>query len=195
MPTPVNDKESDDIPTLGISGADDFEPAPIPPGAASTTGVMAPIGGVGLPPALPPATPENWVCLRGPCRFYMHFQSAGEFGNPEGTFEEGEEPKMNHHYCTAIPGSYLDMGDDMIFKCGRWDPEDPDDIEVMARERRRSKYLKLHPDHDPVQQQAEIEAIVAMAEAAPKSLDDMDIADGHVMGDPFAIPPPAPEEA
>lgn len=149
---PSQDDDEGEFPHLGSRDADEFAPSPLPVGP---DGQPKAIGPVGLPDPLPPATPDNWVCLRGPCRHYMHVVSAGEIGNPAGSFDKdnggpGEAPRQHYHWCTAITGQYTDMGEDLVFDCNRWDPIDEDAPEILGRERRRSKYLKLHPEHAPI---------------------------------------------
>jgi hypothetical protein len=109
----------------------------------------APLPFVGEAPSIPPRSADNWVCLRGPCRHYMHIVGTAAIGNPRGTFEEGKEPRQLYDWCLVFNGEPLDMEDDAIFACSHWDPQDPDDVEVMQRERRRSKFLKLYPQYIP----------------------------------------------
>jgi hypothetical protein len=44
--------------------------------------------------------------------------------------------------CYPAPGVKIELGEDEpVLECSLWDPEDPTDLEVIARERRREKYL------------------------------------------------------
>jgi hypothetical protein len=124
----------------------------------------------------------------------MTLVEAGEFGNPEGTFEnlkddDGnpvKEPRQHQHWCLAMPGQVLEMTEGMVFRCNRWDPVDEDAPEELARERRRSKYLKLHPEHDAA---AEQEAIFkAIDDAGAADPDDQKYA--ATMAAAFAVPIP-----
>jgi hypothetical protein len=129
-----------------------IEPSPLPP-LALDGGFAA--GPIGAPPPIPPATPATFVCLRGPCRHYWELVSHMESGNPKETWGEGglvdadghalEQPRAVSRTCVANPGYETDLTDDNVYACNRWDPLSP--REVKRLEKRRSKYLKLHPDH------------------------------------------------
>lgn len=131
----------------------DFEPAPLsigPDGAPQ-------LGALGLPPPIPAATPQNFVCLRGPCRFYWQMETFMSSGNPAATWgpdglkdESGHAiraPRQILRTCLAHPGTETELTEDCVFDCNLWDPLTT--REVKRREKRRSKYLKLHPDHFP----------------------------------------------
>ena len=112
------------------------EPGPLPP--------LAPDGGLphlplDPPPPLPKATPEEFVCLRGPCCHYV------EMVSPAGVEVkvEGYEPVQVNRYCRVIPGVYLDLTEDSVFSCNRWDPEDEADLARLEHHRR--EYLNAHP--------------------------------------------------
>lgn len=187
MANPVG-TDDEDRPQLGSRDADEFAPAPLPvgPDGNPTPGV------VGLPDPLPPATPEHWICLRGPCRHYMRMVGVAELGNPEGTFEKDAIPRQHYHWCLGIPGQYTDMGEDMIFECNRWDPVDEDAPEHLARERRRSKYLQLHPDHDPKRSASRLDDL--LASLPPEAFEEVDenyVNYDETMAAAFAKPPPA----
>jgi hypothetical protein len=166
---PTMDDDDGDLPKLGGHDADEFAPSPLPVGS---DGTPKPAGPVGNPEPLPDATPDNWICLRGPCRHYMRIVEAGEFGNTAGTFEADEQPRQVNHWCDAINGSYTDMGNNIVFECNRWDPLDDDEPEVMARERRRSKYLKLYPAHAPISD-AEIAKMAEASDEVPDFPEEM----------------------
>lgn len=129
-----------------------IEPSPMPP-IAPDGGFMA--GPIGAPPPIPPATPETFVCLRGPCRHYWELVSHMESGNPANTWGEGglvdeagaviAQPRAISRTCVANPGFETDLTDDNVYDCNRWDPMS--ERELKKLERRRSKYLRLHPDH------------------------------------------------
>lgn len=45
--------------------------------------------------------------------------------------------------CYPAPGVKIELGEDEpIHECSLWDPEDPEDVEVVARERRRAAYAQ-----------------------------------------------------
>jgi hypothetical protein len=127
---------------------ENWEPAPLPP--------TAPDGGfdpravaVNVPDKLPAATPQNMICLRGPCRHYWYCETNFDAGNPGGTFESLglAAPRQRHHLCTLIPGMETDFTEDVCFECNRWDPLDAK--ELAARQQRRAEYYRANPDHDP----------------------------------------------
>jgi len=128
------------------------EPGPLPP-IAPDGGFMA--GPVGAPPPIPAATPQTFVCLRGPCRHYWEIKTHMESGNPAETWgddglkdESGKpiaQPRAISRTCLAHPGTETDFTDDNVYACSRWDPLTA--REVSKRDKRRSKYLKLYPEH------------------------------------------------
>lgn len=79
---------------------------------------------IGQPEPVPPRTPENFICLRGPCRFYWHLTTMAGEGNPAGTFEALgiPRPRQHHHVCLVNPGFETDLTDDNVFDCNRWEP-------------------------------------------------------------------------
>jgi hypothetical protein len=61
------------------------QPSPLP--AMGPDGAPA-LGGIGQPAPLPPATPENFICLRGPCRHYWEMQTHLHAQNPALTWDK-----------------------------------------------------------------------------------------------------------
>ena len=130
------------------------EPAPLPPIGHDGAPIL---GAIGLPPPVPAATPRNFVCLRGPCRFYWELHTFMGSGNPAATWgedglkdEDGNrirEPRQINRVCLVHPGTETELTEDCVFHCTKWDPLLP--RETKRLERRRSKYLRLHPDHAP----------------------------------------------
>lgn len=122
---------------------------------------IAPDGGFApqlpdLSPSVPAATPDTFMCMRGPCRYYWQLETFFASGNPKDTWdaedglkdEDGAPVRMPNQItrtCLAHPGTETDLTDDCVFSCTKWDPLTP--REVKRREKRRSKYLKLHPEH------------------------------------------------
>jgi hypothetical protein len=133
----------------------DVEVGPLPP--------IAPDGGfvgdpLGVPPAVPSATPDNFICLRGPCRHYWQIETFMASGNPKDTWgedglkdpETGEpirQPRQLSRSCLAHPGTETELTEDCVYDCNRWSPLTPRELKRDAK--RRSKYLKLHPQHLP----------------------------------------------
>ena len=55
---------------------------------------------------------------------------------------EPHVPKMVSRLCYPSPGVRIELGEDEpVLECSLWDPEDPADPEVVAREARRAAYL------------------------------------------------------
>lgn len=134
------------------------EPGALPP--------PAPDGGIppmplDLPPPIPPASPEEFVCLRGPCRHYIELESLAEVE----VKIEGYQPVQKNRYCRVIPGVYLDLTEDSVFGCNRWDPEESD----AGLAQRRKNYLDLHPNcgkADAARIQKKQQLLQELAEAA-----------------------------
>jgi hypothetical protein len=134
----------------------DVEPSPMP--AIAPDGGFAP-GPIGQPPPIPAATPEHFICLRGPCRSYWQMETFIASGNPKSTWDPvhglkdpttGEPlrvPRQISRSCLTHPGTTTELTDDNVYECSRWDPLTP--RELKKREGRRSKYLGIHPEHDP----------------------------------------------
>ena len=125
-------------------------------GAASMSMSMAPDGLPQIPvleqPAkAPPAHPDTFICLRGPCENYWYLETDAGAGNPTGTWEHlgVDEPRLRHHSCRAQPGYVIDFEDDCAYDCNLWTPVEPD---VLAdRLARRGRYFDEHPEHRPAE--------------------------------------------
>lgn len=91
---------------------------------------------------IPDATPEQFVCLRGPCRHYWHLVTDAHVGNPAGSFEAMglEVPKLHHHTCLLNPGQETEFAEDCAYDCSRWDPFSPRELKKI--EKRRNAYFK-----------------------------------------------------
>jgi hypothetical protein len=51
-------------------------------------------------------------------------------------------PRQVIRACYPSPGVKIELGEDEpVLECSLWDPEDPTDLEVLAREARRARYL------------------------------------------------------
>ena len=117
------------------------EPQALPP--------MSPDGGFMpqlpiQPEPIPDATPENMICLRGPCRHYVEMTSLFQAGNTKGTLEH--LPRQINRFCRAIPGDAIPLTDEVVRICSEWDPLTPADM--LARSRRRNSWLKKNPEFD-----------------------------------------------
>lgn len=131
----------------------DFEPGAIP--IAPDGGIVPGYGAEPLPPAIQ-LTAQNSVCVRGPCRYYWHVVTDFPAGNPESTWDGKlidpktglpvTKPQQHNHSCLVQPGLEMDMTEDVIFACNRWDPVDPQSDEALEREARRELYqIRLAP--------------------------------------------------
>lgn len=117
---------------------DDYAPPAVPIG--SDGGPVVGYGAIGQPAAVPERTPENFICLRGPCRHYWHLVTMAQEGNPADTWEHLgiEAPRQHHHTCLVNPGYETDFGDDNAFECNKWDPTTSG--ELVQLQRRRDEY-------------------------------------------------------
>lgn len=123
---------------------EEWEPSPLPP--------IAPDGGfapdmVGNPEPIPEWTPENSICLRGPCTHYWHLVTMSEAGNPKGTWEAlgVSEPRQHNHTCLVHPGLETDLTENNVYGCSKWAP-----MSIGDRERCkavREAYFAEHPEH------------------------------------------------
>lgn len=90
----------------------------------------------GLPSReIPERTPENCVCLRGPCRHYWEMKVDFDYGNPAGTFEElgVSEPQLRAYSCQLDLS--MDMREHLVFECNKWDPLQENEL-IRIRDKR-----------------------------------------------------------
>lgn len=99
-----------------------------------------------MPEAIPEATPDTMICLRGPCTHYIEMISKFKHGNTPGTLAEGEGKQCNR-FCKVIPGESVELTDELVTACTHWDPVDPKSDESLDRQERRSAYFHEHPEH------------------------------------------------
>ena len=129
-------------------------PSPLP--QMGPDGGPEPSAVVGPPAPTPPATPDTFVCLRGPCRHYWQIRTHIVSGNPAGTFGPGglvdpvtkqpiAEPRQITRTCLVHPGIEVELTEDVVYGCNRWDPLSP--REVRKLEKRQRVYLKIYPQH------------------------------------------------
>lgn len=146
----TDDAEDDDLAQLERRALTDYSDVDLG-GVSMGAGGM--IGGVGMASSVPAATPENFICLRGPCRHYWQTESYLDSGNPDGTFDgpnglkdaDGNpirKPRQIGRACTvAVPETELTEG--LIYDCNRWDPLLPSDTKDRAK--RVEKFYRIHP--------------------------------------------------
>jgi hypothetical protein len=137
-----------------------LEPGPLPP--------LAPDGGFVPAPATPPpkslpSIPAHHVCLRGPCRYYMEFDSGADVESVSDVPDY--VPIQRNRLCTAVAGIEIDLGEVAILRCSRWEPESPShDLDAL-----RARYLAAHPEcvaSDARRDAARAEFYAALATAA-----------------------------
>lgn len=129
---------------------EEFSVSPIPaaPDGGIDAGVAA--GMIGQPVTVPERHPDNFICLRGPCRHYWYLVTMAQEGNPEETWDHLgiKQPKQHHHSCLNNPGYETSFADDNAYECSRWEPMLA--IELVQIGNRRSQYYDLHPEHAPL---------------------------------------------
>lgn len=92
------------------------------------------------PEPLPEATPEHFICLRGPCRHYMETSVMFPASNPRGQLKK---PKQITRMCSALPQTYMDLTDENVYTCSKWSPLTP--AELTAEEQLREDYYQRNP--------------------------------------------------
>lgn len=110
----------------------DVDPMPTPMAGPDGGPVMQ--GYLGPAEPIPAATPENFICLAGPCRYYIEIHSYAEVE----TRGLSHTPRQINRLCRVMSGVELDLTDDCVFACSEWDPQDPK--ELAARDARRKTY-------------------------------------------------------
>ncbi len=131
----------DEIELLDSFILDDYGPPPLD---QNTKGF-----GAGLAPAWDskkstPAIPENFICLRN-CRHYLETVSEFPHGNAPGTLDK--VPMQLNRFCMRVPGSHIDLAEDIIFDCNQWAPYS--ETELVQIRSSRDAYYAQHPDHAP----------------------------------------------
>ena len=97
-----------------------------------------------MPEPIPAATPENLVCLKGPCRHYYEAHTGIETLNSRGTLTK--RPVQITRYCRALT-SPVDLTDETVHFCRDWAPLRK--AEIAELEDRRQEYYQDHPEHAP----------------------------------------------
>ena len=96
-----------------------------PPVAVMPDGLPAfQAAGVGQPTPVPERTPENFICLRGPCKHYWYLETMSQAGNPADTWEALglPVPRQRHYTCLVNTGFETSFGDDNAYECNKWEP-------------------------------------------------------------------------
>lgn len=145
--------EKDDGDNAGASLSEkhyaDFEPSGMP---IAPDGGMVPGFALEPPAPLPELTPQNFVCLRGPCRHYWHLVTDVDMENPESTWDALgiSKPRQHHHTCLVNPGTESNLNGDHVHECSKWDPFAIH--ELVQLKARRQAYFDTNPDPTPEEQ-------------------------------------------
>ena len=125
----MNDDE--DFDPLDSLLAEEIEPLPVAPdnGFMLTLPVQ--------PAPIPAATKETMICLRD-CKYYLELTTRFNAGNTKGTL--GFEPKQLNRFCRAIPGTEIDLTDELVSECTDWEPIPA--TELTRRTRVQKAWLK-----------------------------------------------------
>ena len=115
----------------------DFGPTPVAP-----SGSFVPAVAVYETEPIPEATEENFICLRGPCRYYLEMRPVFQAGNTKGSLET--RLIQAYRTCGRITGYELQLTDECMHDCSDWDPLSKE--ETDAREERRRKNYWDRPD-------------------------------------------------
>lgn len=110
----------------------------LPIGGNPSTG-FAPTAGFMEPYEQPAATPENFICLRGPCVHYWEQKMHLNVGNTRDVLDHA--PMLVSRGCMKQPGYYYDLTDETIADCNQWMPQDPDQQKKVVD--RREKFYQI----------------------------------------------------
>lgn len=95
-----------------------------------------------IPEPIPAATPQSFLCLRGPCRYYLERRYPAQVGNTKGTFDRPLVQIERHcHRMNAVATSLMD---ELVSECNEWHPYMAE--EVSARDAAREAVKAAHPD-------------------------------------------------
>lgn len=124
-------------------------PVATPPRELPTVANYAPGGphSLGDPEPVPERTPENLICLNGPCRYFWSMETMGHSGNPASYWRElgVAPPRQRHLSCLRDPSGETDFTDDNVYTCNQWDPMTREET-VALLERRNSVPPLRHRD-------------------------------------------------
>lgn len=90
-----------------------------------------------MPEPIPTATKETMICLRD-CKYYLELTTRFNAGNTKGTL--GFEPKQLNRFCRAIPGTEIDLTDELVSECSDWEPIS--ETELTRRTKLQKAWLK-----------------------------------------------------
>lgn len=140
----MNPFDAKEDPEKLIDPLDAFLSTDLPPLAVSPDGSARP-GIIGEPFKIPDATPENFICLRGPCRNYFETQMVFGVGNTRDSLET--EPILIKRMCTRVAGLDFDLTDECIKKCSDWSPYTEAELNDVAA--RQDNFYQRFPQFKP----------------------------------------------
>ncbi len=89
---------------------------------------------------IPDSNEENFICLRGPCKYYLEMIPYFNAGNTKGSLDH--RPIQFYRTCMRIAGYELELTDSCMMACNQWDPLSPFEKERLEL-RRNENYLNL----------------------------------------------------
>lgn len=63
-------------------------------------------------------TPENFICMKGPCIHYVEIVTKGSYADVPGS----EETKEMNQFCRCIPGDSIELTDMFVLRCNQYMP-------------------------------------------------------------------------
>lgn len=135
-------RDDDDVLINPLDNILDQDFGPVPVGGNSE---VIPTGGFFDTEPLPAASEENFICLRGPCKFYMETTVRFNAGNTAGTLDH--DPVLVRRGCMRISGYEIDLTDENVVDCSEWYPRSKDENKALKKARaqytKTAKYLKV----------------------------------------------------
>lgn len=113
----------------------DFGPLPVSP-----TGAFVPATQAFESDPIPDATEENFICLRGPCRYYLEMRPYFSAGNTVGSLDHAHV--LIKRTCGKVAGFEIDLVDEVMSDCISWDPWMPEEQAPMLERRERYYQIK-----------------------------------------------------
>jgi hypothetical protein len=68
----------------------------------------------------------------------------GEDGLKDEAGQPIRQPRQINRSCLSAPGNEMELTDDAVYFCNRWDPMTP--RELRRREKPQQRHLKMHPE-------------------------------------------------
>jgi hypothetical protein len=132
---PKDNDNSNEVDIIDSILEGESSPASMGPGGQ----IFTPLAYDSLP--MPDYTPENVICLRGPCKHYWEMKLFFESGNTEGTMPEA--PKYTQRACLRQSGVVQNLNDDVVFECSSWEPMTK--VERNVQDAAREEFYQENP--------------------------------------------------